>query len=236
MQLKSLLLNISIGTILLTGIGLLAYQPIVNNVIAPKQLNKAYKNDLDKNDIRANRDRITKDDDLEAFDYESVETLMTMEINPSINRDNIIGGLYVPSVDILIPIMHGTTQDVLRSAIGTAKPGQVMGSGNYALLGHNSRNPDVLFAPIRRIKDGDKIYLTDKEHVYEYEYTSRQVVEPTRTDVMYDDNSMSKQEQVSLISCFADDGSDRIVVVGDLLNTYDYDDADKAIKQVFDDL
>lgn len=228
------------------GIVLIFYQPIVNNFIAPKQLESAYKNNLDASDIKSNLERLNESEneneilkesekkvENELFDYDSVETLKTMDRNPVINKQNVVGGVYVPSVGVNIPIMYGTSQNVLRNAIGTMKSDQVMGKGNYTLIGHNSRNPDILFAPIRRISKGDPIYITDKNKVYEYKMIQSEVVEPSRVDVMDD---VEGEELVSLISCYSDDGSDRIVVQGELTNVYDYGKSSKNIKNAFDDL
>ena len=244
--LKKLLGNALIVSFFVGGIVLIFYQPIVNNFIAPKQLESAYRNNLDASDIKSNLERLKESEneneilkesekkvENELFDYDSVETLKTMDRNPVINKQNVVGGVYVPSVGVNIPIMYGTSQNVLRNAIGTMKPDQVMGKGNYTLIGHNSRNPDILFAPIRRISKGDPIYITDKNKVYEYKMIQSEVVEPSRVDVMDD---VEGEELVSLISCYSDDGSDRIVVQGELTNVYDYGKSSKNIKNAFDDL
>lgn len=229
---KKVLSNVLIASFFIGGIALIFYQPVVNNFIAPKKLESAYKNNLDASDIKDNLNRLKENED-NLFDYESVETLKAMDINPVINKQNVIGGVYVPSVGVNIPIMYGTSQDVLRNAIGTMKPEQELGKGNYVLIGHNSRNPDILFAPIRRIEKNDPIYITDKDKVYEYKMVQSEVVEPSRVDVMED---VEGKELVSLISCYSDDGSDRIVVQGELTNVYDYGKGSKNIKNAFDDL
>jgi|SRR5699024_783466 len=213
--------------IIVVGLGFIFYQPIVNNFIAPKNLEDNYKNNLTAEDIKGNLDRLKglDVDEEELFDYESVDTLRTMDISPKINKDNVVGGIYVPSVNMVMPIMYGVNNDILRSSAGTMRPDQVMGKGNYVLLGHNSRNPNVLFAPIRRINMDDKIYVTDKEKLYVYEMYNSEVVMPDKVEVMND----TEEDIVTLISCYSDDGSDRIIVKGELVETLDFEDASEDV-------
>ena len=231
---KDRLTIIMITLLIIGGIGLISYQYVINFVVAPYQLEKAYKNSLSPDEIKRNLERLQgKGDSDSMFDYDSVETLEVMDINPVINRENVIGGVYVPSVGINLPIMYGVSHNILLTSIGTMKPNQQMGEGNYVLIGHNSYNPNILFAPIRNISKGDSIYVTDKNKVYEYSMVDSEVVEPSRGDVMDD---VEGKQLVSLISCFSADGSDRIVVRGELKNIHDYSKASSDILKAFNDL
>lgn len=221
------------------GIGLLAYQPVMNYIIGPMQLNKAYAkaNTLSAEDIQANAERFASEklsqEELDKlFDYDSVRTITTLEVSPVINTQNVIGGIYVPSVNMMMPIMYGVSQDVLKSSAGTMKPEQRMGEGNYAIIGHNSRNKNALFAPIRRINEGDSMYITDKNKVYEYKMTAKKVVQPTAIHVIDD---VEGKTILTLLSC-NEDGTKRVVVQGELVNEFDYADASKELLKAFNDL
>lgn len=238
--------NILIGLILVVGLGLLLYQPFVNQYWSPKQLDKAYNNDLGDDDLADNLARLQEENKefdeaigscpscINHFDYDDVETLDMMDFDPQINRDNVIAGVFVPEVGINIPIMYGTSQEVLRSAVGTVRPDQELGKGNYGLLGHNSRNKSVLFAPIGRISKGDKIYATDKKKVYQYETVENIVVDPTEGQYM-DNISSDRTPIIRLISC-TDDSSQRIVVTAELVQSFDYVESQQYIKDAFDGL
>lgn len=220
--------NFGVIILVLTGLGLILYQPIINYVISPKQLEKAYDTELSSEDMRDNLERLRGTEGM--FDYDSVETLNKMDVNPIIKRANIIGGVYVPSVGLRMPIMYGVNNVTLRTSAGTMKPEQEMGKGNYVLIGHNARNPNVLFAPIRRIQQGESIYVSDKQKVYEYRMVDSKVVQPTQVDVMED---VEGKELVTLISCYSKDGSDRIVVTGELIGVVDYEKAASQLQNIF---
>lgn len=221
------------------GIGLLAYQPVMNHIIGPMQLNKAYAevNTLSAEDIQANIERLmseelSQEERDKLFDYNSVSTITTLEANPVINTQNVVGGIYVPSVNMMMPIMYGVSQDVLKNSAGTMKPEQRMGEGNYAIIGHNSRNQNALFAPIRRINEGDSMYITDKNKVYEYKMTVKKVVQPTAIHVIDD---VEGKKILTLLSCNKD-GTKRVVVQGELVNEFDYADASEELLKAFNDL
>lgn len=216
------------------GIGLLAYQPVMNYIIGPMQLNKAYAkaNTLSAEDIQANAERLSQEELDKLFDYDSVRTITTLEVSPVINTQNVVGGIYVPSVNMMMPIMYGVSQDVLKNSAGTMKPEQRMGKGNYAIIGHNSRNKNALFAPIRRINKGDSMYITDKNKVYEYKMTAKKVVQPTDIHVIDD---VEGKTILTLLSCNKD-GTKRVVVQGELVNEFDYADASKELLKAFNDL
>lgn len=225
------------GALMLVGIVLVSYQPIINYVIGPHQLEKAYSNNISAETIQENIERYktldSSDDTLnELFDYDSVKMLTTLDVNPTIQTKSVIGGLYVPSVDLVIPIMYGVTQDILLNSAGTMKPNQEMGVGNYALIGHNSKNPNVLFAPIHRINEGDKMYVTNKQGVYEYEMTSHTVVDPSEIEVIEDIEGINS---LTLISC-TPDGKERVIVQGELVAVHMYDVAPAEVVEVFNDL
>lgn len=213
--------TILISLCMLIGLSLLSYQPIMNHLIGPSQLEKAYVNNLSAEKLQANKERHDKSNDT-LFDYESVQTITTLEANPVINTDNVVGGIYVPSVNMTMPIMYGVNHETLLSSAGTMKPNQEMGLGNYALIGHNSKNASALFAPIKRIEQGDMMYITDKERVFAYKMTVKEIVQPSDIHVI---NDVDGQNILTLLSC-TDDGTERVLIQGELVETFNYQDAD----------
>lgn len=206
------------------------YQPYIDRFISPKQLEKEYVSTMETikaEDIEENKGRLNTED---GFNFEDVEFLTDTVVDPYINKENVIGGVYIPSVGVNMPLMYGATNDNLKSAVGTMKPEQVMGEGNYAIAGHNARNPNILFAPIRRIEDGDKMYITDKSKVYVYEKVKDEVVMPERVDVIED---VEGEELLTLVSCYSADGTDRIIVTGKLVSVIDFEDASTGIRVAF---
>lgn len=226
-----------IVALLVVGLVLMLYQPVMNHWIGPAQLEKVYANNLTPDDIQKNivthqEAEYTDEEVNELFDPESVETITTLSANPKINRNNVVGGVYAPSVGMMMPIMYGLNQDVLMSSAGTMKRDQRMGEGNYALIGHNSKNPNTLFAPTHRLKAGDVVYVTNKDQVFAYQVTANKVVQPSEIDVI---NDVPGKKLLTLISC-TDDGTERVTVSAELVETFDFADAEKDIIAAFNNL
>lgn len=169
-------------------------------------------------DLVANQRRLTDQTPASDFDYGAIQSAPAWQSNPSLDTDSMVGVLEIPSVGLSLPILYGTTNEHLKSAATTMLPGQEMGRGNYALAGHNAPDPTVLFAPIRRIAVGDEIVITDKQQVYVYRMTGREIVEPERIDVL----DPTVEPTITLVSCYAADGSNRIIITGSLARVEDY--------------
>ena len=238
---------LGVGLLLTLGLGLILYQPVMDRVIGPRQLERAYAEQVDHHVIRDNnaRDELTAyapeperegdlEDDLDPpydddiFDYEGVTPIMTLSANPVVDQRRIIGQIAIPDVDLALPILRGVSQEILSIGAGTLKRDQTMGFGNYALISHNSRNTDVLFAPLHRVDSGYLAYLTDREVVYVYELNVIQEIRPEHTSVV-DDRAHS---MLTLITC-TPDGENRLLVQGDLVDQFVFDTSDTEIQDLF---
>ncbi|HAT54120.1 MAG TPA: class A sortase, partial [Lactobacillus sp.] len=124
-----------------------------------------------------------------------------------------------------LQIVNGVSDADLALATGTLKPNQVMGQGNYAIAGHRMDQKDAMFSPLFwRSRVGQKIYLTDLTHVYEYKTTERTFIKATRVDVV---NDVPGKKLVTLITCDAT-GANRLMVRGKLMHSYTWKSAPKA--------
>ena len=234
---------ISVAVIFLIGAGLTLYQPIMNNVVAPKMLDSAVDEafTLESDDLKKNEDNMQelvlndKDKMDEYFGFEDVELLNTFKPTLTIQTKNVVGGIYIPDVNINLPILYGSTNANLNVGATTMKPTQRMGEGNYALAGHNARNESILFAGLKylKIEKQPKVYVTDKNKLYEYTLKSSKVVKPSKVEVIDD---VENTRIITLVTCNAWDGSDRLILQGELTAVIDYDQADKSIQKVFNKL
>lgn len=208
--------SIYIGIILLVvGISLVAYNPIMVHFVQPKVLENEHAKtfeQVDKEQIAKNKKEAEKE---ATYDFGEVELLTTSlaNVNPKINPDIVAGEIMIPAVDLHLPIVYGTTNENLLFASTTMKKGQQMGEGNYALAGHNAKNQTVLFAPLHRVKNGQKIYITDKETIYTYVIDDIGVVEPTEVQVIDD---VKGDKRITLVTCEDDEGKTRLIVGGTL--------------------
>ncbi|MGF2715388.1 class A sortase [Bacillus cereus] len=217
------------GGMLAVGIGLLGYQPFYNYFIIPKQLDSSYQDNYNKmtsGDIRDNLDKANKD----AFDYDSIKSITELDFNAvqgKLTKDMIIGLIYIPKVGVKLPVLHGANYETMMLGAGTLKPDMKMGEKNYVLGSHSLRNKDLLFTPTRDMKEGDLIYLTDKEFLYTYKTTSKDIVKPQDSFVMDDEDNV---KEVTLISCYDDAGKQRLVVRGILESKVGLEQAPQEVK------
>ncbi|MFC6261873.1 class A sortase [Levilactobacillus fujinensis] len=126
-----------------------------------------------------------------------------------------IGQLRVPAVGLDLPIGVGVSNDVLVRGAGTLKADQQMGQGNYALAGHYMTTQRLLFSPLKGVRKGDSVTLTDKRRVYRYRVTRVEVIDRHKVDVIDD---VPGKKLVTLITCNSARRGEpkRLVVQGEL--------------------
>lgn len=130
------------------------------------------------------------------------------------NTDNVegIGTISMPEVDMTLPVLDGLSDANLMTGAGTMKQDQVAGQGNYSLAGHNWRDRTTLFSPLHRAEEGMSIFLTIDGETYEYSVSTIQTVEPTRIDIIEDQD----EPMLTLVTC-NHDGSERLIVQATLV-------------------
>ena len=125
------------------------------------------------------------------------------------------GTLYIPSINLDLPIWEGAEKTQLRYGIGqlsgSARPTE---SGNCVLLGHRMRTKGSLFNRLSEVKVGDQITLKNVEGVEKtYTVSSTQTVTPE--DMYAFMYNTGEGDTVTLVSCSAS-GDKRVVVVASL--------------------
>lgn len=220
--------------LLILGLYLLLKPVYINYIYTPKKLDNSYNEALalSQEELEANRKKLEQNEE-DMFDFSQVKSITELEPNTTINKANVIGGLYIPKVNIKMPIMYGATHENMLNGVGTLKPNMEMGIGNFSLAGHNHPNPNLMLAPLKKMKDGFEMYITDKQHIYKYQTDSIEVVMPERIDVL---DEVEGRNELTLVSCYSDDGHDRIIVKGELLEVIPYEEASQELLKAFNDL
>ncbi len=125
------------------------------------------------------------------------------------------GTLYIPSINLDLPIWEGAEKTQLRYGIGqlsgSARPTE---SGNCVLLGHRMRTKGSLFNRLSEVKVGDQITLKNVEGV-EKTYTASSTQTVTPEDMYAFMYNTGEGDTVTLVSCSAS-GDKRVVVVASL--------------------
>lgn len=132
----------------------------------------------------------------------------------------VMARIRIPSIDVDLPIHHGTDEETLRKGVGhllgSALP--VGGPGTHSVLtGHRGLPESVLFSDLDQVVVGETFELDVYGEVLTYAVRDVQVVEPGDTELLLPE---AGRDLVSLVTCTPlGINSHRIVVVGERVPT-----------------
>lgn len=220
------LINILLVTMAIIGIILILNDQIKDYFIKRNSRKYSVEN-LEINDIKKNKEMPA------SFDFDNVKEIDSKSVFMEQYKNKelpAIGGIAIPSVGINLPIFKGLSNEVLIYGAGTMSKDQVMGKGNYSLASHHTKNPELLFTPLEKVKVGEKIYLTDLENIYVYDITFNQKVSPYSVYVL---DEIPGKNIVTLVTCGESEGITRIVVQGDLISITPLNKSTQDMKNAF---
>lgn len=118
-----------------------------------------------------------------------------------LNRDNVMGRIIIPKIDVDLPIYHGTDDHTLRKGIGhlfgTAFP--IGGQSTHAVLtGHSAYPEATLFTNLTKMETGDTFQISVYGELLTYKVDQIKVVTPEQTE---DLRVISGEDHVTLITC-----------------------------------
>lgn len=170
-----------------------------------------------------------------SYDYTKVQSVNVVDVlNAQFSEEKypVIGIIRIPDLEITLPIFQGVSYNDMLYGAATLKENQGMGQGNYSLASHHITGfygydaSQLLFTPLENAKEGQKIYLTDKKKVYEYQITSTFVTDTLKMSMI---QNHDKKKEVTLITCQTYNSPNRIVVKGELLSEYKYSEETTAL-------
>lgn len=105
----------------------------------------------------------------------------------NVGGTGIMGYVEIPSIDVALPIYHGTNDSVLQIAVGhlewTSLP--VGGEGSHCVLsGHRGLPSAKLFTDLDKLVVGDTFLLRVLDEVLTYEVDQILIVLPDETDAL----------------------------------------------------
>ncbi|MCH3975582.1 MAG: class C sortase [Bifidobacterium tibiigranuli] len=148
----------------------------------------------------------TSQDPNESLDYNNIL------VTPS----GVMARLRVPSIDVDLPIYHGTSDATLLKGVGhlegTSLP--VGGEGTHAVLtGHRGLATATMFTNLNKVKKGDTFTIEVLDQVLSYKVFDIRVVDPSDTAALKAD---PKKDLVTLVTCTPlGINSQRILVTGE---------------------
>lgn len=198
--------------------------PIFNDAFIKKSsddLAKIVTTELTAKDLKTNQNSQAN------FDFSSVRNIDATSTWGKINqynRKNIIGQIVIPSIKLNLTLFKGLDEANLIAGVGTMKPDQVMGKGNYTIAGHRAIKSETLFNKLMDVKEGDIVRITDKEKIYRY-VVKKTVKTANDALEMIEDDQMKNYDNkpiISLMTCYYGSSDARWFVVGVLEDVVDY--------------
>lgn len=218
-KLKRWLGGIALTLLILISLGLIFNQQIKNYLV------DSYKPSVSQTSIKKNNKKQGN------FDFSSVKSLDFQSVTKArLNKQKIhvIGEISIPAIKMNLPIAKGVDNTVLALAAGTTRENMKMGQGNYALAGHHMNNKKILFSPLYwKAKVGQKIYVTNLKHVYEYKIYKRTFIKATRLDVV---KNTPHKKIITLITCDAT-GTNRLMIRGKHVKTMKFKQAPEKVQK-----
>ena len=99
-----------------------------------------------------------------------------------IGGNGIMGYIKIQKIDVMLPIYHGTEENVLQTSIGHLEESSlpVGGESVHSMLsGHRGLPSARLFTDLDKLKEGDTFTLTILNETFTYEVDHIWIVEPT---------------------------------------------------------
>lgn len=204
--------TIFIILLLATGIGIIAY-PFIGNYLNQKNATKVAET-YQKNVDKLSPEEIT--DILQVAQIYNENLLGQPAHDPFIpgsgivmpdnyyrvlNVEGTMGQLKIPSIDVDLPIYHGTKDSVLRKAVGhlegSAMP--IGGKGTHTVLtSHTGLTEAKLFTDLTELKKGDHFYIHVLNKVLAYEVDQISVIEPEQTEAL---KAIRGKDYATLLTC-----------------------------------
>lgn len=208
---SSRLVSVLLGVALLVGLGLLLY-PTISDVWNSYHQSRA---------IVSYAEQVTDMDDQAIAEMRSAaqeynarlalvvpqewqlsdEQLAAYEAQLSVTAAGIMGYVEIPSIDVSLPIYHGTSEAVLQEGVGHLEGSSlpVGGRSTHAVLsGHRGLPSARLFTDIDRLAIGDVFYLNVLGDTLAYEVDQILTVEPDQLDAL---TIQEGQDLCTLVTC-----------------------------------
>lgn len=144
------------------------------------------------------------------LELEQEEEAQKGETAQYLKDQTIIGIIEIDKLGITFPVVEGSARENIRVAVGHMTNTKAIGEkGNCVLAAHRGGMFGEFFKNIHKLKDGDKVAVTDASgNEYTYEVYEQQVIEPTDFSVCED---IGDNTTLTLLSC-ENNGQKRLIV------------------------
>lgn len=119
----------------------------------------------------------------------------------SVDGSEVMGSITVPSVDISLPIYHGTSEEVLAVGAGHLEGSSlpVGGLGTHTVItGHRGLPSALLFTDLDKVVEDDYVILKVLNETLTYQVDTIRIVEPKEIEGLAID---PKKDLLTLVTC-----------------------------------
>lgn len=105
----------------------------------------------------------------------------------NVTGTGMMGYIQIPSIDVSLPIYHGTSDDVMRVGVGHMEGSSLPVGGETAhilLSGHRGLPSAMLFTHLDELQNGDTFTLRVLNEAHTYEVDKIEVVEPSEVNTL----------------------------------------------------
>lgn len=196
--------------VLLAGLSLLLYPFVSNywNSLHQSQAIAAYMDDVRKLDDstyeamweEAQRYNASLLEDENRF-FPNDEEKQYYEQLLNVSGNGIMGYIEIPGIDVMLPIYHGTSEEVLQVAIGHIEGSSlpIGGESTHSVIsGHRGLPSSRLFTDIDQLSEGDTFTLMVLDEVLTYEVDQIRIVEPEDISLLAIEEG---QDLCTLVTC-----------------------------------
>lgn len=123
------------------------------------------------------------------------------EAQLNVSGSGIMGYISIPTIDVSLPIYHGTSEAVLQVAVGHIDSSSlpVGGIGTHCVLsGHRGLPSAKLFTNLDRLKEGDVFMLYVLDETLTYEVDQIRIVLPEEVDEL---ELAKDKDYCTLVTC-----------------------------------
>ena len=207
---KKHLVEIMLSLILLAGLCLILYPSLSDwwNSFHQTRAIASYTEDVENTseeerqllleEARVYNDMLTKTGNSFILSKEEETKYMSLL---NVSGTGIMGYLNIPSIDVNLPIYHGTDETVLQIAIGHIAGSSlpIGGSGTHCLLsGHRGLPSARLFTDLDQVKEGDIFLITVLDELITYQVDQIRIVLPEEVEELAIEKG---EDYCTLITC-----------------------------------
>ncbi len=207
---KQKLLTIFLTCIFLIGVSLLLY-PVVSDLWNAKHQSRiiaSYQTEVETmdhsryqelwgaaeayNQALQQRGSLAMPDDTQRADYDALL---------NVGGTGIMGYIEIPSINVKLPIFHGTDQAVLQVAVGHLEWSSlpVGGAGTHSVLsGHRGLPSATLLTHLDQMAEGDLFHIHVLDQVLTYQVDQISIVEPENVQALQPEEG---KDLVTLVTC-----------------------------------